>query len=350
MTRIGPTRTLVRAALIGGPVLVGAAAVARFAATNLCTFRRDWRSVLAAGYTEKQVVVDGVVINYGEGPARGKPPLLLIHGQASDWKSYAPVLPDLAAMFHVYAVDVPGHGGSDRIADGYTAIGIGALLKRFVDDVIGEPVVLSGHSSGGQLAAWLAANAPDDVTAVLLEDPPMFTTLLPRAEKTWNWVDLATCCHSFRAADDTDFVRYYWTHQYMWKYFGGGADRIRRLGTRSRDRHPDRPLALWWWPVNNLLRSMQTYDPVFGDAFYTDAWDEGFDHESTLKAVVQQTIYVHTAVDFDGDILRGAASDEDAARIVHLLPNARLVQADTGHGFHDEDPAHFVSLLDELRR
>jgi pimeloyl-ACP methyl ester carboxylesterase len=58
--------------------------------------------------------------------------------------------------------------------------------------VIGETAVVSGHSSGGLLAVWLAANAPDTVRGVILEDPPLFTTTLPRAEKTWNYVDLAT--------------------------------------------------------------------------------------------------------------------------------------------------------------
>lgn len=63
--------------------------------------------------------------------------------------------------------------------------------------MISQPVVVSGHSSGGQLAAWLAGHRPDLISAVVLEDPPLFTTLLPRAKQTWNWVDLATTCHDF---------------------------------------------------------------------------------------------------------------------------------------------------------
>lgn len=54
----------------------------------------------------------GAVINYGE-VTNDKPPLLLIHGQMSMWEDYALVLPELSKKWHVYAVDVYGHGESD---------------------------------------------------------------------------------------------------------------------------------------------------------------------------------------------------------------------------------------------
>ena len=51
------------------------------------------------------------MINYGE-VENGRPALLLIHGQMSVWEDYAPVLPELSKSWHIYAVDVYGHGGS----------------------------------------------------------------------------------------------------------------------------------------------------------------------------------------------------------------------------------------------
>lgn len=334
----------------GALALIGSLVVGGYAVRNLYSFSWRWSKVERAGYAEKQVTVNGTVLNYGEGPASGRTPLLLIHGQGSDWKTYAPVLVELAKTYHVYAVDVPGHGRSGRLSEGYAAVALGADLTAFIEQVIGEPAVVSGHSSGGQLAAWLAANAPEQVSAVMLEDPPMFTTLLRRAQRTWNWNDLATACHTFLASGGTDFVAHYWKGQYMWKYFGNSAEFLRQQGLAQRAKHPAEPLRLWWWPANDFFRSLEGYDPRFGDAFYTGAWDTGFDHEATLRGIHQPTIFVHTKVSYDGEILRGATDDEDAARIAALLPNGELVKSQTGHGFHTEDPDHFVRLMEDLRR
>ena len=98
------------------------AALGRFAYRNTATYERVRPDVERAGFVEYTVDVDGVVLTYAEGPRTpGAPPLLLIHGQASDWKSYGEVLLQLAGDFHVVAVDIPGHGGSDRTPGRYTA-------------------------------------------------------------------------------------------------------------------------------------------------------------------------------------------------------------------------------------
>ncbi|MBK8420653.1 alpha/beta hydrolase [Candidatus Villigracilis saccharophilus] len=135
-------------------------------------------------------MINGSSLNYAEGPNNG-PVLLLIHGQAVDWKNYAKVLPKLSQQYHVFAIDCYGHGNSTRIPEKYSTVAMGTDISIFIETVIGEPVVVSGHSSGGLLAAWLAANKPDLVQGVVLEDPPFFTSVLPRAEKSWNYVDLA---------------------------------------------------------------------------------------------------------------------------------------------------------------
>lgn len=334
---------------LGAAAVAGAAGLAVGALALRHLHRGTWRRARAAraGFTEKQATVNGVRLNYGEGPPGGVP-LLLVHGQGSDWKSYAGALPALAPNFHVFAVDVHGHGGSERTPGRYRAQEVAEDLAAFVEEVVGEPVVVSGHSSGGQLAALLAARWPERVRAVMLEDPPMLTTLLPRARDTWNWRDLATSCHEFLEGDEEDFVAHYWRNQLMWKFFGDGADSPRQAGLKRRERHPDEPLQLWWWPANEFLRSLENYDPRFGDAFHTGRWDEGFDHEETLRAITQPTVFVHTKVSWDGDLLQAATSDDDARRIVGMLADVEFVKADTGHDFHGEDPSHFVRLVEDL--
>ena len=78
--------------------------VGAFVLHTLTYFKRNMTAVWRAGFVEKQIAINGSEMNYAEGPNNG-PPLLLIHGQAVDWQNYARVLPDLAAHYHVFAVD-----------------------------------------------------------------------------------------------------------------------------------------------------------------------------------------------------------------------------------------------------
>ena len=68
-------------------------------------------------------------------------------------------MPLLAEHFQVYAVDLRGQGRSTWTPGRYTIDNMGGDLVRFIDLVIGRPVIVSGLSSGGVIAAWLSAYA-----------------------------------------------------------------------------------------------------------------------------------------------------------------------------------------------
>ena len=87
-------------------------------------------------------------------------------------EDYAHVLPDLAQRYHVFAVDCFGHGESSHDPALYSCEAIGRALKSFAAQKIGACYLVSGHSSGGIIAAWLAANDAERVSACVLEDPP----------------------------------------------------------------------------------------------------------------------------------------------------------------------------------
>ncbi len=338
---------------VAGVLAIAGAAVGAWALNNLKGHDLAQRRTRAAGFRESSVHINETRLNYASGPSNSGPPLLLIHGQGVDWRSYAPVLPSLSRDFNVFAVDVHGHGDSARAPEKYTAAAIGHDLASFIETVIGEPVVVSGHSSGGQLAAWVAGHRPDLVRAVVLEDPPLFTTLLPRAEQTWNWVDLATICHDFLESEDTDWAAYSFAHQRLWTFFGEAKDRIVRSGLRQHAKHPQRPITLFFMPSgwNDMQRSLLTYDPRFGDAFFTGSWDEGFDHEDTLRRIEAPTTLIHADWEYGPDgILQGAIDDADAQRITSLNENIELVRIESGHNVHGEKPDRFVELLRARRR
>lgn len=336
--------------VIGTPVVLAGLAIVGYGYYTTSAFDREMAPVWRAGFVEKQATVNGSVMNYAEGPDNG-PALLLIHGQAMDWKNYRKVLPVLSRHFHVYAADCYGHGQSARVPEKYNVVALGVDLKQFMAQVIGRPAIVSGHSSGGILAAWLGANAPGQVRSVVLEDPPLFTTLLPRAKKTWNYHDLATTAHAFLQSGEKDFVVYTIAHSPMYQFFGGLQPKMLADATRQRQQHPGQVVKYTYMPpvMNEMLRGLNRYDPRFGNTFYTDSWDQGFDHAATLKNIKVPAVLIHTGSEYDDKgILRAAMDDNDAKRAAALIGGAQFIQVNTGHGFHDEKPKDFIQIMLDL--
>ena len=104
------------------------------------------------------------------------------------------MLPELAENFHVFAVDCYGHGNA-HVPEKYTARAIAADLERFL------PTSLANRPRGrallrGLIASVMAAEKPDLVRGVVLKIL-FFSPVLPRAQKTFNYVDLSTTAHEF---------------------------------------------------------------------------------------------------------------------------------------------------------
>ncbi|WP_392507772.1 alpha/beta fold hydrolase [Naumannella halotolerans] len=336
--------------LIGvGALALGAAALGGYAWRNTGYADRDAAKVRAAGFSTEQVTVaDGVGISFLRGPQNG-PPLLLLHAQSADAHSYDRVLPALAREFTVYVPDLPGHGASDRTPGRYDIGFLTELVVDFCNTVIGRPVLVSGHSSGGLLAAAVGAAIPAQVRGLLLEDPPFFSTEAERMPQQFNYVDLATPAHRFLQQDaETDFVSWYIEHNAWIGYLGKGAPKIIEQAQRYRRRHPDRRLNLWFLPpsVNQTFAAMHLFDPRFADAFHELTWQAGFDQAATLGSLSMPATLVHANWRVTGDgILEGAMTDDDASRACGLMGDCRLARVDTGHGFHFEAPERFVHLL-----
>lgn len=97
----------------------------------------------------------------------GGPPVLLLHGAAGSAATYD-WLPGLDRT--VVRMDFRGHGRSGR-ADSY-------VLDDYVADTLPllrelGPAAVVGHSLGGVVAWTLAQRAPELVTGVVMEDPPL---------------------------------------------------------------------------------------------------------------------------------------------------------------------------------
>ncbi|GAA4284400.1 alpha/beta hydrolase [Brevibacterium daeguense] len=347
---LSPTSRILRlSALTCGAVLVaGLAGAGGYVLRNTTYARRDHASAAAAGFAERATMINGYPIRYAEGPDNG-PALLLIPGQTSDLLNYARVMPALSADFHVYAVDVPGHGGSAWDPELYSGPVLGELFADFVAGVIEEQAIVSGHSSGGLIGAWMGASRPEVVSALVLEDPPFFSSVMPRAADTSNYRDLATIAHRFLDQDGTDdFVAYYLQHSEFFELFGRSADRLRQAGIDQRFDGSDSPVSWPYMPplMNEFFRGMESYDPHFGQAFYDNSFHDHFNHELTLAAISVPTLLIHCNWQYDdAGLLLAAMTDEDAARALDLIPDCRFARIRSGHSFHFEKPGRFARLV-----
>jgi pimeloyl-ACP methyl ester carboxylesterase len=118
--------------------------------------------------TRKQIRAGDVTFSYLEWGENGAP-LLLLHGITSSARGWWRVAPALVALgYHVYALDMPGHGQSQLI-DAHRIDQIARHIGQVLDALqLVEPVAI-GHSWGGAVALELAASIA--VARVALVDP-----------------------------------------------------------------------------------------------------------------------------------------------------------------------------------
>lgn len=118
---------------------------------------------------EKDFRGSAVSIHYAEGPATGRP-LVLLHGMARDWRSFSILLPNLASGFHVFALDLRGHGGSGRARLGYRVSQFADDVDEFLGMRLPQGAVVFGHSIGAMVGMSLAARSQSKISALIVGD------------------------------------------------------------------------------------------------------------------------------------------------------------------------------------
>lgn len=329
--------------------MVLAIAVSCYVYNNMNYDKGTTQKLARAGFVEKQTKLpDGTVLNYGEGPENG-PPLFLIHGQMVSWEDYLKVLPELSRHFHIFAVDCHGHGESSKDPARYTAEAMGNDFVWFMENVICEPAIVSGHSSGGLLTAWLAANAPENVLGIVLEDPPFFSTEPDRREATFAWRGFEVIHRFLNQTGETNYTRFFLENTYLQNFFGESWKPIKAYAYKYMDNNPDKPLRIFFLPPSlNRAFDMTTgpYDLRFGDTFYDGSWFENFDQAGTLSQIGCPSVLIHTSWSYSDDgILLAAMSGEDAQRAHQLIRGNRLISVKSGHDFHYEKPRKFIRIM-----
>src|SRR5947209_7619464 len=128
-----------------------------------------------AEWFDGYVKSNGITVHYyrtGGSSGNNKPQLILLHGILDDGLCWTPVVRDLQDQYDIIMLDARGHGHSDPPTEHFP-------IETLADDVAGvirelglEKPYIFGHSMGAETATALAANYPDLLRAIILEDPP----------------------------------------------------------------------------------------------------------------------------------------------------------------------------------
>jgi 3-oxoadipate enol-lactonase len=147
--------------------LVGAGAVAYAFARHRRSADRQpdrWADVLPLSRTAVRFLEldDGTVLRVFERGAG--PTVVLLHGWGQNIDAWTYVEELLPRHVHVLAIDLPGHGRSTPMPDGYTTTDVVRTVARTVAHLDLREAVVVGHSFGGIVAQQLAIDYDDIIT------------------------------------------------------------------------------------------------------------------------------------------------------------------------------------------
>jgi pimeloyl-ACP methyl ester carboxylesterase len=120
---------------------------------------------------EQVTLVDGRSINALIAGPGGTQTLVFLHGLGGSQSTWQVVLGDLVERYRVLAIDLPGHGSSDKgdsATVDYSVESLSAAVAEAIEAFKAGPTLLIGHSLGGAIALQMAVDRPDLVTGVVL--------------------------------------------------------------------------------------------------------------------------------------------------------------------------------------
>ncbi len=116
---------------------------------------------------DKYVEVDSITTRYWELGQEG-PKVLLLHGIGGFAENWRHNIEAFARNFHLYVVDIPGFGKSDKPQVSYTFDFFSRFVLRLMQKLQIDRSILIGHSMGGGIALRIAIDAPEKAVKLVL--------------------------------------------------------------------------------------------------------------------------------------------------------------------------------------
>lgn len=333
------------------------------------------------GFHDRRFDTGEVEIAYSEGPAGG-PTLLIIPGMGVPRASYARAAARLCRRFHVVVVDQRGQGGSAWSRDGrYRVVDYGRDAARLVEQRLNRgPVIVSGHSLGGLVALWLAAERPDLVAGLVAEDNPFLMSERGRWEHHWikpmfeGLERRLRLYHASGRREEVLVAAFAAEPAYLPRQDAPLTQRVRALGKWLSNldaagvgpADPQEALRLeagyaaWLAgkPVSNsdlmpraaLLRAplvSAAMDPAVPHAAVTAELNDGFGHRDAMARVRAPVLYWNS----DQDLVGVIPQDEHDENVRIMGRNVRvrhMVARGVGHLIHAEAPDLFAREIGDF--
>ena len=108
-------------------------------------------------------------------------PLLLLHSLGEESSSWEPIAEELATTHRVVALDLRGHGDSDR-APSYSLELMRDDIRAVMDRLDLRDVCIIGHSLGGMVGYLVAMSGGTRLTRLVLEEAPPPLPSIPARE------------------------------------------------------------------------------------------------------------------------------------------------------------------------
>lgn len=102
-------------------------------------------------------------VDHGSGPT-----VVLVHGLMGTLHDWDPQIADLSAHFRVIAVDLPGHGESDKTPGDYSLSAHAATIRDLLVDLRVDSATMVGHSYGGGVSMQMLYLFPEMVDGICL--------------------------------------------------------------------------------------------------------------------------------------------------------------------------------------
>jgi pimeloyl-ACP methyl ester carboxylesterase len=243
--------------------------------------------------------------------------LLLLHGVTRCGADWEPLFEALAEDYTVVALDQRGHGISPR-AGSYLVTDYVADAVRFVREETAGSVVLFGHSLGAMVAAAVAAELPDRVCGIILEDPPFHTMGNRIAGTAWQaqFIGMKAAAEAGGSAEAiTDALA-----DIRLPVSGGGFKRLGELRDRA---------SLAW-----SAQCLSQLDPGVLTPVIEGRWLDGYDFPDALSGVRCPALLLQA-----DPSAGGAFTDADAEALVAAISTCQQVRfPGCGHNLHRDHP------------
>ena len=161
-----------------------------------------WNHLQGVEFKQSYYNAGGVMtraIEAGDGP-----PLIFLHGTGGHAEAYLKNIEAHAKHFHVYAIDMVGHGYTDAPDISYEMQCYVDFMGDFLDAIGAEKASISGESLGATVASWYALAHPERINKIVMNTGTM---LPPDAEGAKELQDLLERSRKASGSPDREMIR-----------------------------------------------------------------------------------------------------------------------------------------------